>query len=176
MRGRRPSAHSRSKHVQAALRKAADRSGRTPPESSLFTGPSPLPGLRIDAGTCPGPRGRRGPLYGLPDSVTTRLHPVDLAGATACRALLSRDGTMAGRSHNIIPPGGPAVTDPFATPFPAPAVETPAPAPPRRRPGRGLLLAGVGLAVLGLAACVAQYQSGNQMAPWYMPTLATLGA
>ncbi len=68
------------------------------------------------------------------------------------------------------------MTDPFATPFPAPAVETPAPAPPRRRPGRGLLLAGVGLAVLGLAACVAQYQSGNQMAPWYMPSLATLGA
>jgi len=48
------------------------------------------------------------------------------------------------------------------------------PAPHRFR-GRLFVLLGLGLAVLGVVAYVVQISVGRLMAPWYMPTMASLG-
>jgi len=48
-------------------------------------------------------------------------------------------------------------------------------AAPRRFGGRLFLLLGLGLAVLGVVAYVVQIWLQRLMAPWYMPTLASLG-
>jgi hypothetical protein len=52
------------------------------------------------------------------------------------------------------------------------SISTPDPA---RRPGRRLLLVGLGLAVLGVAAYVAQVAAHRLTTPWYMPIAGTLG-
>jgi hypothetical protein len=41
--------------------------------------------------------------------------------------------------------------------------------------GRLFLLLGLGLAALGVVACVVQIALGRLMVPWYMPALASLG-
>jgi hypothetical protein len=48
--------------------------------------------------------------------------------------------------------------------------------PAKRSAGRGLLWAGIGLSLLGVALCVAQYSLGYLIVPWYLPVLTTLGA
>jgi len=48
-------------------------------------------------------------------------------------------------------------------------------AAPHRFRGRLFLLLGLGLAVLGVVAYVVQFSLQRLMAPWYMPTLASLG-
>ncbi len=48
-------------------------------------------------------------------------------------------------------------------------------APPARSRGRLLMLAGLGLAVLGVAAYAIQLSLGRLMMPWYMPAAAMLG-
>jgi hypothetical protein len=47
---------------------------------------------------------------------------------------------------------------------------------PRRASGRLLLFLGLALAVLGIAAYVAQIWAKNLTAPWYVPAAATCGA
>jgi hypothetical protein len=49
-------------------------------------------------------------------------------------------------------------------------------APPARAGGRLLMLAGLGLAVLGVAAFAIQLSLRRLMVPWYMPAAAMLGA
>ena len=49
-------------------------------------------------------------------------------------------------------------------------------APPTRSRGRLLMLAGLGLAVLGVVAFAIQLSLGRLMLPWYMPAAALLGA
>jgi hypothetical protein len=48
-------------------------------------------------------------------------------------------------------------------------------APPARSRGRLLMLAGLGLAVLGVVAFAIQLSLGRLMLPWYMPAAALLG-
>jgi len=48
-------------------------------------------------------------------------------------------------------------------------------AAPQRFRGRLFLLSGLGLAVLGVVAYMVQFSLQRLMAPWYMPTLASLG-
>ena len=48
-------------------------------------------------------------------------------------------------------------------------------APPARSGGRLLMLAGLGLAVLGVAAYAIQLSLRHLMLPWYMPAAAVLG-
>jgi hypothetical protein len=48
-------------------------------------------------------------------------------------------------------------------------------APPARSGGRLLMLAGLGLAVLGVAAFAIQLSLRRLMMPWYMPAAAMLG-
>ena len=54
-------------------------------------------------------------------------------------------------------------------------MSTALPAAPSRFRGRLLLLLGLGLAVLGVAAYVVQISLQRLMVPWYMPALAVLG-
>ena len=54
-------------------------------------------------------------------------------------------------------------------------MENPANAPPARSRGRFLMLAGLGLAVLGVAAYAIQLSLQRLMLPWYMPAAALLG-
>jgi hypothetical protein len=48
-------------------------------------------------------------------------------------------------------------------------------AAPRRVPGRLFLALGLGLAALGVIGYIVQISTGRLTAPWYMPSLATLG-
>ena len=48
-------------------------------------------------------------------------------------------------------------------------------APPARSRGRLLMLAGLGLAALGVVAFAIQLSLGRLMLPWYMPAAALLG-
>jgi hypothetical protein len=51
----------------------------------------------------------------------------------------------------------------------------PSPSVPYRFRGRLMLLLGMGLAVLGVVAYVAQISQQRLTTPWYMPALASLG-
>src|SRR5262249_11740494 len=53
-------------------------------------------------------------------------------------------------------------------------IDPPIAAPDRSR-GRPLLLAGLGIAILGVAAYAAQLSLQRLMLPWYMPVAALLG-
>jgi hypothetical protein len=53
---------------------------------------------------------------------------------------------------------------------------TTAPSVAQHHPGRGLLLAGLALTVLALAAYVAQVLAGRLTTPWYLPALTTIAA
>jgi hypothetical protein len=48
-------------------------------------------------------------------------------------------------------------------------------AAPRRSPGRLFVVLGLGLETLGALGYVVQIATGSWTAPWYMPSLATLG-
>jgi hypothetical protein len=47
--------------------------------------------------------------------------------------------------------------------------------PPRPSSGRLLLFLGLGVAALGLVACVVQFSLNRLVTPWYLPSTATLG-
>jgi hypothetical protein len=55
-------------------------------------------------------------------------------------------------------------------------MDAPAIPPPHRSRGQFLSLLGVGLAVLGVVVYVAQVSLQRLSLPWYMPTLAIVGA
>lgn len=54
---------------------------------------------------------------------------------------------------------------------------SPSPSPPNdRRAGRGLLWAGIGLAVIAIALVFVQYSAGGLFVPWYLPAITVVGA
>lgn len=56
-------------------------------------------------------------------------------------------------------------------------MDRPATAPDNeRKQGRGMLWAGVGMCILGIVACGAQFAMGRLFVPWYLPVSGTLGA
>jgi hypothetical protein len=54
-------------------------------------------------------------------------------------------------------------------------MSNPSPAVPHRFRGRILLLLGLGVAVLGVVAYIAQFSLERLIIPWYMPALGLLG-
>src|SRR5688500_5975728 len=54
---------------------------------------------------------------------------------------------------------------------------SPSASPPNdRRAGRGLLWAGIGLAVLAIGLVFVQYSAGGLFVPWYLPAITGVGA
>jgi hypothetical protein len=54
-------------------------------------------------------------------------------------------------------------------------MDTSSPSPPRPSTGRLLLFLGLGVAALGLLACIVQFSLNRLVTPWYLPSTATLG-